>query len=49
MAISATQFLRTATSDRMNTVSATAAMVKSQTSPLVAAFTCQASTIAMRS
>ena len=45
---SAAQLRRTATSDRIQTVSVTAAIVRSQTRPDPAAFTCQASTIALR-
>ena len=47
MAINAVQLRRDATSATIQTVKAIAAIVRSQTKPDVAAFTCHASTIAM--
>ena len=49
IASSPSQLRRTATSARIQTVSVTAAMVRSHTRPLDAALACHASTIAIRS
>ena len=46
IATNATQFRRAITSAKIQIVNVTAVIVRSQTSPLDAAFTCQASTIA---